>query len=464
MATHPSNSQRPDQSHPKKGATTRLQLLAFVLLVIGLLDIFLVSFQVLRSESSGVDPLEEKRLTCVKELIHRGIPLEHRLPDGVSVSYSDPSCASNSSGHARSMKYEHINNQNIKNIPLLIASLMERFPSMTARRLPPKRWEAVANTTCLKDDDDEESVLTWETRVPFAILIGVQKGGTTALASYLSQHPQIVASKKEFHFLSQTMDMLQPRGGIDQTRWRQHYARHIDREKLKVPLETVQDNPNLYVLDATPKYIMYSDRVPQRVLCLFPWVKLMALLRNPIDRAFSQYSMDMSGNKSIVPFDEWVRHDYAALLATGVLRNHSSSTQDFERFSGSHEEMEAWKVYTKLGTSAAIGRGLYSLQLRHWFQAFAEQGKTLNLLAIQSEAMEADSNAAYARVLNFLELPQLSPESSRRVHKFRTNYAKNDSMSNETRRFLESIFAPYNRQLASLLGEGWEGVWSSADY
>jgi hypothetical protein len=261
------------------------------------------------------------------------------------------------------------------------------------------------------------------------------------------------------------MDNRQPRGGIHQTRWRQHYARYIDKEKLKVPLETVKDNPNLYVLDATPKYIMYSDRVPQRVLCLFPWVKLMVLLRNPIDRAFSQYSMDMrhDGNKAIVPFDEWVRHDYEALLATGVLRNHSSSTHDFESFSGSQEEMEAWKVYTKLGTSAAIGRGLYSLQLRHWFQAFAEQGKTLNLLAIQSEAMEADSNAAYARVLNFLELPQLSLERSRKVQKFKGNYEKNDPMSDETRRFLEGIFAPFNRQLVSLLGKGWAGVWSSAD-
>jgi hypothetical protein len=340
-------------------------------------------------------------------------------------------------------------------MPVISSALNNKLPSAVLKPLPLDSWDTVSNTTCLSTNFSTiNGQHPWAPRFPYVILIGAQKGGSSALAKYLFEHPNIAPSGKELHFLSKHMDIRK------KSIMYSDYVSLMERNLIS-PLQKVQLNLNLNFLDATPSYMFFSDRVPQRLLCLCPWAKLLAVLRNPTDRAMSQYNMQFKkvGNqrrKNAASFDQWIQHDYQVLKALGVLRNHSS-LEDFERFSGSREEMEGWKVYTKLGLNAPIGRGLYSLQLRHWFRAFAEQGKTMDLLAIRSEAMKADTNSSYARVLDHLQLPQVPLQAYKSV--FQGRYTV-EPMSNETRKFLNEIFEPYNRQLVDILGEEWEGVWS----
>src|SRR5687768_13237463 len=99
-------------------------------------------------------------------------------------------------------------------------------------------------------------------RLPDFLIIGAQRGGTTSLYRYLTEHPEIdPAVRKEIHFFSRHHEQ-----GLD---W---YRAHFPR----------RDESSL-VGEASPNYLVHPD-VPARVAAALPRVKLIALLRNPVDR------------------------------------------------------------------------------------------------------------------------------------------------------------------------------------
>ena len=345
--------------------------------------------------------------------------------------------------------------------------------------------ERVENATCLhqgdKPDDLPSNNLIREhqrQQLPSALLIGVQKCGTTALYSYLVQHEQIVRSRKELYFLDEVVDriMLQSTtGGIPKEDVRRAFARILERDLQPSKKKHSRKAAN-YIIDFTPNYIFESHRLPARIHCILPWAKVLVLLRNPIDRALSQYQMKLRNQKHmnefghLIPtFDEYVRNDLAALYETGVL--HDWNVVDFQEFSGSPQEYQAWRAYSNSGLNAPVGMGLYAIQLRHFLQEFDKQGKPRTEFAVfLSEDLQHHTDATYGRVLNFLGLPQIHLDSYKRVNMNKkdtgskatanNNNNKKRDMSVETEELLRQIFEPYNRQLTDLLGEEWQGVWT----
>ncbi|KAL3908949.1 MAG: hypothetical protein SGARI_002832 [Bacillariaceae sp.] len=130
-------------------------------------------------------------------------------------------------------------------------------------------------------------------QMPHGIVIGVQKGGSTATLTFLGRHPHLQIPRRELQFMSFQMDTNMPSDaqGIDQQYWQQEYYNWTLTYLRDAGKKKKIDSP--YVVEKTPNYVLLSDRVPQRVLCLCPWAKLILVLRNPIDRAYSQYNMDL---------------------------------------------------------------------------------------------------------------------------------------------------------------------------
>jgi len=103
------------------------------------------------------------------------------------------------------------------------------------------------------------------------IVIGAQKGGTTSLFHYLRAHPQIhMPFVKEVGFFSRE------RGFNKGESW--YLSQFADA------------SPQQIVGEASPQYMM-NPAVPARIHAQFPEIKLIAVLRNPIDRAYSSYRM-----------------------------------------------------------------------------------------------------------------------------------------------------------------------------
>ena len=103
--------------------------------------------------------------------------------------------------------------------------------------------------------------------LPNFLIIGAPRSGTTSLSEYLGTHPQVFTSReKELHFFDRRFHR-----GVE---W---YARQFARAKGKIAIG-----------EATARY-MYGAEVMARMHGLLPEAKLIAILRNPVDRAYSHY-------------------------------------------------------------------------------------------------------------------------------------------------------------------------------
>ncbi|KAG7348027.1 sulfotransferase [Nitzschia inconspicua] len=349
-----------------------------------------------------------------------------------------------------------------------------------------ERWKAVSNNTCLKSSSskDDESILKWENhKIPHAIVVGCQKCGSTALASFFGSHPNIVTPERELHFLSQYMDRMPTKtsDGIDQRYWKQEYYEYMQwyTEEMEVAkISSGKEDVNIptnastrLLIEKTPNYILLSDRVPQRLLCLSPWSKIILLLRNPVDRAFSHYNMAYQGyyrrrkmhdTTPFPSFDEWLRRDYNVLVALGVLSNQSLSSGDPNLgYQGTERERKGWAAYTKLaaiGSIGGIGRGLYSLQILQWKMAYQEAKQPLDMLVLSSDSARKHPQQVFDLICDHLGVARhLLSQETIECGGNKRDYSKIPPMSNSTRQWLESIFEPYNQQLNQVLGkEFWE--------
>ena len=112
--------------------------------------------------------------------------------------------------------------------------------------------------------------------LPSALVIGAQRSGTTSIFNYLIQHPDVVAPLgKEIHYFDLHYDQ-----GVRFYRGRFPYSHRLRNGAI--------------TLDATPYYLVHP-LAPERAAGLLPDIKLIALLRNPIERAFSHYQHEVRG-------------------------------------------------------------------------------------------------------------------------------------------------------------------------
>ena len=222
-----------------------------------------------------------------------------------------------------------------------------------------------------------------KTPTPSFIILGVQKAGTTSLYEYLNQHPRIVrAKRRETHCMD----------------WRWDETKKTKEEQQKHCLsfyhaDTLKHYPSLHTGDSTPSYLLHTHIVIPRMKQLFPWVKFMIMLRDPVKRAVSHYKMvtDPNGTPQQLKTrgKEWrtkslmqvVQEEIQMLKEDGLIPYWNTETNSidfnvFTNFVGSKEEDEAWSRYQNnripmnTGSHSLLARGLYSLQIRHWFDAF----------------------------------------------------------------------------------------------
>jgi len=126
---------------------------------------------------------------------------------------------------------------------------------------------------------------TWCSRaLPDFIIIGAQKSGTSSLYYYLIQHPQLLPSfRKETHFFDGGKCPSVDNFEKGQAWYRAHF-----------PLRKNISN-NQKTFEASPLYI-FNPLAPRRIYDLVPEVKIIALLRNPTERAISHYFKEKRKN------------------------------------------------------------------------------------------------------------------------------------------------------------------------
>jgi sulfotransferase family protein len=236
--------------------------------------------------------------------------------------------------------------------------------------------------------------------LPDFVVIGAPKCGTTYLYHLLSKHAHVEpAAFKEVHYF----DLLFEKG----TEWyRQCFppSRHKDGQR------TITG-------EATPGYL-FHPHAAKRMAKVIPEARLIALLRNPVDRMYSAFHFFQ------------VRHG---------------------RQKGTFEETIATS-FDCGHENHLLEQGNYVDHLLRWARFFSRE----QMLVLKSEEFFEYPQETLTRVLEFLELPEWKPDASE-LHDKRNEGRYEQMMDPTIRRRLEEYFEPHNRRLYEYLGVdfGW---------
>jgi hypothetical protein len=247
--------------------------------------------------------------------------------------------------------------------------------------------------------------------LPDYVIIGAQKGGTTALHAYIQQHPQTrSASVKEVHYF----DHFYERGN----RW---YMSHF-------PMRRTLRAGQAITGEATPSY-MFPPQVAERMHALLPHVKLIAILRNPAERAISQYAMSVARGVETETLDVALQLEADRTEAALALMQSSP--------------LEGIRA---LARCAYRGRGLYADQLGRFLTYFPRE----QLLVLKSEDLRADPPRTLRKVFLHLGLASdfVPPDLT-----FRHVRRNSVSVAPEIGESLAAFFRPHNARLSALLGD-----------
>jgi hypothetical protein len=232
------------------------------------------------------------------------------------------------------------------------------------------------------------------------------KGGTTSLYDYLVQHPSIAAAtRKEIHFFDDNFEC-----GLD---W---YRAHFELEaKLSASGQAITG-------EASPYYLC-SALAAERIRSAIPEVRLIAILRNPVDRAISHYHHQAKRGREARSLEE----------AFGMELSRS-------REAGGEPVASRHFDY--------LGRGCYAHQLAEYLSRFGRD----RILVLKSEDLFADPQRVTDATTRWLGLAPVALRNARAL-----NTGGYEPAPDGIRAATEQFYRPWNERLYEALGRdmGW---------
>ncbi|MCP4898687.1 MAG: sulfotransferase [bacterium] len=246
--------------------------------------------------------------------------------------------------------------------------------------------------------------------LPDFVVVGAQRSGTTSLYLYLKQHPRIIAAvRKEIHFFEQ--DTIYRRG----LRW---YRANFP---IRLTLQFVGSGGGRGLcFEATPGYLFHPHAMP-RLAEVLPEARFIVILRNPVDRAYSNYQKAFRDGRTDLSFETEVDRE----LTVGTRATEAPPEEPPVR--------------------PFLGRSLYADQLQRMFEHVSRE----RVLVLQSERLFSHTQDAFDELCAFLGLPSCTLCHTDN----RTSGGYSSTMPPELRERLVDYFAPQVQRLQSLLEE-----------
>jgi len=275
-----------------------------------------------------------------------------------------------------------------------------------------------------------------ERLVPSFIIIGAARAGTTSLYAYLNSHPNVLpAAKKETVFFNYAYHP-----NLDW--YRMYFPTVLEQEKLKKQ-KALQ---NIITGEATPSYLI-DPHVPQRISEMLPDVKLIVLLRNPIERALSHYHHNVFFGIEKLPFEQAIKKESERINKSfEELKNEQFDFND--NIVSYFLRLMTFKTKNYFNFSY-LESGKYVEHLKNWLDIFPRK----QLLIIKSEDFFDNTKNVFYDVQDFLDLPHFDLE-----HYMIHWEIKHQPMNNNLRKSLSEYFEPYNLKLYNYLNRDfkWE--------
>lgn len=246
--------------------------------------------------------------------------------------------------------------------------------------------------------------------LPDFLVLGAQKAGTTSLFIHLLKSPKVLGpTAKELHFFSEG----------------KHPRRYRDLGlgwyRSQFPLRSELDAAGAITGEATPRYLFEPDAL-RRIHRHLPRSRWIVVLRDPVERALSNYAMVVAKQDTSDLLPMLIRNERAAIDAGDPNAILCVGPLQF----------------------GILGRGFYTRQLRE-VQRLRPTQPTLVLF---SENLYADDPASFALLHDFLGLP--TPTTLRFPHRYRGD-REGIPDDEASRAMLAEILHPANAGLAELL-------------
>lgn len=251
--------------------------------------------------------------------------------------------------------------------------------------------------------------------LPDFLICGAQRCGTTSLARALARHPDVIAPL--FH------------KGVHYFDTATHYARGLDWYRGHFPVRAVADRRSrrgrAVTGEASPYYV-FHPLAPERIARDVPTARLVVLLRDPVERAFSAHKQETARGFETESLDR------------------ALALED-ERLAGEVERIVADPTYQSFHHQhhAYARRGQYADQLESLCAATGPE----QVLALETDSLLSADRTDWARLLDHLGLPSWDPGPLPRA-----NARPSAPLPPALRRRLVDRFEVADARLAALLG------------
>jgi hypothetical protein len=280
------------------------------------------------------------------------------------------------------------------------------------RRLVPTPLQPAARSVYLRLGPATSSLRM----VPSFLVIGGQRCGTTSIFKALSAHPQVMRPPVE-------------KGTDYYTLW---HDRGLDWYRGHFPMQSVSrlrtSRAGGPVAFEACTYYMFHPCAIERIAQDFPDIKLVVMLRDPVERAYSAY-----------------KHEHAREFDTEADFSRALELED-ERVRGEEERLKADSGYQSFAWRhhAYARRGQYAEQLERVFNHFSRD----QVHVMQSEVFFEQPEAEFTGLVRFLGLTPWAPP-----HFDQHNARPGRPMPDDARSRLSEHFRDHDQRLADLLHE-----------
>ena len=270
--------------------------------------------------------------------------------------------------------------------------------------------------------------------LPSFLILGGSRSGNTSLFAHLIEHPNIMpGSLKAFFFF-------------------QYFTNNkTSFYRSQFPIK----RKNLITCDSTSSYFVHP-LIPARVHKLLPSAKLIVILRNPVERAYSEFHYTVAlGLELTENFEDVIKSELKRIEIGNKKPELKIENTNYNHFAFSH-----------------LRDGLYAQHLERWLKFFSKE----QLLVLHTKDLYTNLDQTLSETFEFLNLPKYQIENrieKNKIDKIRPlagheqNVYKNiDSktrtlfnvqnypeMKPETKKFLQDFFRPHNEKLFKMIGK-----------
>ena len=255
-------------------------------------------------------------------------------------------------------------------------------------------------------------IMTNQLRVlPDFVVIGSTKSGTTSLHYYLIQHPRII-SERNVHFFEYM-----------QTNSIEWYRAHF-------PTKAYKNFKKLTVGEQTATYL-FHPLIPKRIHTTIPNAKLIVVLRNPVDRAYSNYTHQVREGIEKRTFEEAIKSE---LKRIEICKNNSEYKINNDDFSNH-------VIFSYLR------HGIYVDFIKAWMEFFTKE----QFLILPTYDLNNNRAKFLKQVFDYLNVQNFEIKDVERQ-----NVGEYKKLDKSMRKFLVNYYRPHNERLFKLLEKNFD--------